>query len=134
MKETGVVLKTDGETAVVSVKRKSACGDNCAMCTSACTAESHRAKVINELGAKAGDTVILDADSSKVLKGALVLYLLPVVLMIAAYIIAEEMTKSSGIAIASSLLSLVVSYCIIKLFDKRLAPKTRISQIIDKEV
>jgi len=134
MRETAVVLKTDKNIALVELKRKSACGENCAVCKGTCNAPIHRAKVINEVGAKAGDKVYLEAESSRVLKGALFVYMMPVLLMIALYIIAESITKSSETACVISVISLVISGAMVMIFDKHLAPKTKITQICDKDV
>ena len=75
-------------TAVVSLIRESACSGDCHKC-SGCGAvkQTMLLRAVNAIGAKNGELVILQSDSAPVLKGAVVLYLLPLLLFFAGYLV-----------------------------------------------
>lgn len=82
MKETGFVKSVEGDLCTCMVKRKSACGENCASCKAACTSREHTFSARNLAGAKAGDTVIIEMGTRKVLYSAFLVYILPLVAFI----------------------------------------------------
>ena len=77
MKETGIVKSAEGKFCTCSTQRKSACGDNCATCKATCSSREHTFIAKNTIGAKAGDTVIIEMPASSVLKSAFLVYILP---------------------------------------------------------
>jgi len=79
MRETGIVKSIDGELCTCSVKRKSACGENCASCKAACSSREHTFVAKNIVGAVAGDTVIIEMGTKRVLYSAFLVYILPLV-------------------------------------------------------
>ncbi len=77
----------EGGLCIVSVKRESACGGNCAACGGGCAPESMVDAIAkNSAGAKKGDIVVVESSNEEVYKMAAVVYVLPVLLMIAGYI------------------------------------------------
>ncbi len=82
MKETGIVKSVEGDICICMVKRKSACGENCASCKAACSSREHTFSAKNLAGAKAGDTVIIEMGTKKVLYSAFLVYILPLVAFI----------------------------------------------------
>ncbi len=94
MKETGVVKAVDGEFCTCSVKRKSACGENCASCKAACSNREHTFVAKNLAGAAAGDTVIIEMGTKKVLASAFLVYILPLVAFILGFSYFFEQGKS----------------------------------------
>lgn len=79
----GRVVNTFSDYATVQIKKTSACSHDCNEC-STCTAPSYEVKVLNPIGAKKGDRVLIEADTKKILSLSLLVYMLPVFLMIAA--------------------------------------------------
>ena len=77
MRETGIVKSVDGEFCTCVTRRKSACGDNCATCKAVCSSREHIFTAKNTIGAKEGDTVIIEMPTSSVLKSAFLVYILP---------------------------------------------------------
>lgn len=131
MRETGVVIKIQKNEALVSVKRKSSCGENCAMCKGVCKTPSHEALAVNSIDAKVGDVVLVETETKDVLKSAFLVYIVPVLLMFVSYILLSD----TGFAIVLSILTFLSGCIIVRIFDKKLAPKTYITEIIDnKEV
>lgn len=74
-------------TAQVACLRQSACSGDCHKCSGCGAVEQTMVFTArNPIGAKPGDMVIVESESGPVLKAAAVLYLLPLVLFIAAYL------------------------------------------------
>ena len=74
-------------TALVLHLRQSACSGDCHKCSGCGAAqETITLKALNPIGAAPGDLVSIRAESGPVLKAAAVLYLLPLILFIAAYL------------------------------------------------
>ena len=77
---------TDG-TAQVMLVRQSACSGDCHKC-SGCGAVEQKMLLVaqNPIGAKPGELVTIESASGPVLRGAAILYLLPLALFIPAYL------------------------------------------------
>lgn len=89
----------DGGLAVVVTDRKGACsgcqsGGGCHSCLSAAAKLESRAA--NPINAQAGDVVKISLSVSDLIKGALILYLLPVACLIAAAVIGGRMAEGLG--------------------------------------
>ena len=87
----------DGDCEVF-VRRESACSGDCHKC-SGCGAQVQQVYVRakNPIGAKAGDKVIVTSQTSQVLPAILVVYILPLVLMLAGYFAGLALAFSPGI-------------------------------------
>lgn len=79
MRETAIVKSIEGKLCTCTVKRKSACGENCATCKATCSSREHTFSARNLVGAKAGDSVIVEMGTKKVLASAFLVYILPLV-------------------------------------------------------
>lgn len=115
MKETGIVKSVEGDTCVCSVKRKSACGENCATCKATCSSREHTFSARNSAGAKAGDTVIIEMGTKKVLYSAFLVYILPLAVFILGFAYFFESGKSELASafwglVAGSVVWLLVSF------------------------
>jgi sigma-E factor negative regulatory protein RseC len=88
----------DGDHAVVSVPRKSACGHDCEECAGCgVSGAAVRAKALNTVGAKVGQKVVVQSDTKKMLRIVALVYMLPVVLFLAGYVIPALMGTSVGV-------------------------------------
>ena len=78
----------DDGTAQVLVIRESACSGDCHKCAG-CGAVQQKVllRAVNAIGAKPGELVIVSSQSAPVLKGAAVLYLVPMLLFFLGYIL-----------------------------------------------
>lgn len=94
MKETGVVKSVEGELCTCTVMRKSACGENCATCKATCSSREHTFVARNLAGAKAGDSVIIEMGTKKVLYSAFLVYILPLVSFILGFSYINGLGKS----------------------------------------
>ncbi len=88
MTQTGRVMKIleDGTAQVIHV-RQSACSGDCHKCSGCGAAQESLTLVAqNPIGARPGDSVVIEAQTGPVLAAAAVLYLLPLVLFFLGYL------------------------------------------------
>lgn len=132
MEIIGTVIATDGEEATVSVKRVSACGENCANCKGACETTKTTATVKNTADARVGDIVKIESESADVLRAAVVLYIVPVVvtILIAAFVYGFGFSELYVFIFSAA--GFFASFIGIKFFEKKITPKSQITKIIKK--
>ena len=84
--------------AIVSVPRKSACGHDCEECAGCgVTGAAVRAKAANPIGAAPGQKVVVQSDTKKMLRIVALVYLTPVVLFLAGYLLTALLGASVGV-------------------------------------
>ena len=140
MDNVGRIEKIDGSKAVISVKRVSACGDNCKSCSSACKVnsvifETDISDIEDEINV--GDYVEIKAENEVMLKHIAVLYGLPLVLMLATVFVFQMILSSPNkdiISALASLFSLIISFYILKAYDKREMKKNVLKFTIGKKL
>ena len=118
MREAGIVIEECGNLCKVSVKRKSACGENCASCKAACSAGEHICEAKNPVGAKVGDRVSLETDSNKVLKSAFLVYILPILAFLTVFMTVSS-RLSEAVSAAFAILAMAVVFVLMRVYDKR---------------
>lgn len=110
------VVKTnpDGTAQVIHV-RQSACSGDCHQC-SGCGAAQQTLLLTarNPIGAAVGDTVLLHSESGPVLAAAAVLYLVPLALFIAGYLLGGLWAGLGGF---------VLAVCLAVLYDRKVLKK-----------
>ena len=85
-----IACQPDGMAQVMLV-RQSACSGDCHKCSGCGAVEQKMLLTVrNSIGAKPGDLVTIASASGPVLKGAAILYLLPLVLFIACYLMGMQ--------------------------------------------
>ncbi len=128
MKEIAVVDHTEGDLIAVKLKRATACGENCASC-GGCSLTEKTAFAVNTAGASAGDTVILEMNTSKVLKASFMVYILPIIVFIAVYFIAEYISGREGIAALSGVAGMVLTFIGDIIWDKKVRDKYKLEAV-----
>lgn len=119
-------------TALIVVKRKSACAGDCDSCRGCAHPETYlELAVRNPAGARAGDVVKVTSESRRILGLAALLYLMPVVLMIAAYIIAPG---SEGVRILCALAGLFAGLALCVAVSRRMRDKRAVDVSISEIV
>ena len=104
MTQNALVVETlpDG-AARVRIERMSACGHDCSTCEGCgLMAAPIEAIAKNPIGAKVGDTVIIESGTRGVLKLAVLTYILPIVLLFVFYAGSHAMTENETICIVIS--------------------------------
>lgn len=131
MQEIGIVKKLDGEYAIVEVAKKSAC-EGCAV-GSVCKDEGDdvaQIRALNTVLAKQGDRVVVSFDSITYIKGSLLVYALPVVLMVIGAIAGRQYLPAflptfdpEGLSALGGFLCLAIGLAIVKILSHYFAKK-----------
>ncbi len=134
MDQIGQVVEIQGRNAIVRVRRASACGENCSSCSGGCKPTSSTMKALNGLDAKVGDMVKVEMNPGAYLTLAFVGYILPIIVAVAAYLLADFLTADSLIsdisAVGSLILTLVIFYFVDKIPKKSTRFTSRIIRIL----
>lgn len=110
----------DGDYAVISVPRKSACGHDCEECAGCgVTGAAVEARAANPIGAEPGQKVVVQSDTQKMLGIVAMVYLIPVVLFLACYLGTMLLVSPSAAGIAGGV-GFAAGIGIAVLYDRRL--------------
>lgn len=124
MTQTVVVkaLNPDG-TAKVLHLRQSACSGDCHKCSGCGAAqEAMLLTAENPIGAKPGDRVVIQSETGPVLKGAAVLYMLPLVLFFLGYALGAALWQLGGLV---GCLAFVLAIALCVLYDRKIGKKQK---------
>ena len=130
MDQIGQVVELQGKSAIVRVRRTSACGENCASCGGGCTPTSTTLKAVNGLNAKIGDMVKVEMSSGAFVLLAFIGYILPILIAIGAYIVAQKLSSDTLVADISAVVALVLTLVAFFVLDKLPKKSTRFSSRI----
>lgn len=144
MKQTGLVVELVDNKAKIRMQRHTACGD-----CGACQVGPNQLKLVleaeNVVGAKPGDMVEVDMETLDFLSAAIVIYLYPLIALIAGIFggfygslaLGFSENAAQGIGAVLGLTAAALTYVLIRLNEKKLQGmkkyKPVISSIIDKE-
>lgn len=108
-------------TAEVTRVRESACSGDCHKC-SGCGSQQQvmLLTVRNPIGAKPGDMVIIESETGPVLQAAAMLYVVPMVLFLAGYLLGENLWAKGPLL---GVLGLVLGFALVKAYDRHLQKK-----------
>lgn len=115
--------------AEVEVRRISGCGGGCSSCSGACSAPSITIYLKNSIDAKEGDYVEIKGNANKIIKYALILYMIPFTMLILGIVLGNGLFKSRGIvnyevySFVTGIIFLGISFFIIRRIDKSLQKK-----------
>ena len=88
----------DTDHAEISVPRKSACGHDCEECAGCgVSGAAVHAKAANPIGALPGQKVVVESSTQKMLGIVAFVYLIPVALFLAGYLLAALVTVSVAV-------------------------------------
>ena len=114
MQQTVKILSCNADgTAQVACLRQSACSGDCHKCSGCGAVEQTMIFTArNPIGARVGEMVIVESESGPVLKAAAVLYMLPLVLFIAGYLVGMQWKMGGLLGAAAFVLSIgiIVAY------------------------
>lgn len=126
--EQGTVVKTDNGVAVVKTRKSEACA-GCAS-RNACNAMGNDVEVeaLNRIGAKQGDDVVLQIQTRPFLKATFILYLFPILCMMAGAMAGEKLAPAFDFdkSVLSAILafaSFFISIWIVKAKGKEMGKK-----------
>lgn len=122
-------VHADGTATVMHV-RESACSGDCHKCSGCGAAtEAILLEARNDLGAKTGDLVKIEAASGPVLKAAMVMYMVPMILFFVGYAIGDALWELGALI---GCLGFVVSIALAVLYDRKVVKKQETTYIITK--
>ena len=111
----------DADHAEISVPRKSACGHDCEECAGCgVTGAAVHARASNPIGARPGQKVVVESSTKNMLRIVVLVYLIPVVLFLAGYVIPTMLSASAGLSIFIAVLGFVAGILIAVRYDRRL--------------
>jgi len=111
----------NNDYAEVSVPRKAACGHDCEECAGCGVSGSAvYARATNPIGALPGQKVVVESDTRKMLNVILMVYLTPVVLFMAGYLIMLALGAGSVVRYVVATAGFVVSIFIAIRYDRKL--------------
>jgi sigma-E factor negative regulatory protein RseC len=138
MHEIGIVKSIDGVKAIVKVSKKSSCCESCEKEICDISEDGIETEAINEAGASIGQKVKLVMKSYTFVKGALVIYILPIIALIAGAILGNlylpgyfSETDSDLLAALGSFLLFFASLILVKLIVSRMEKKTEYKSVIE---
>lgn len=129
MEQIGFVRNIIDGKVELEIKRVSGCGDNCKGCGSSCDIPAHIVTLPNKINASIGDFVEIKGEPKKLLKYAMIVYMVPFIFLIAGIVVGNNYFKSIGNpnyelwSFLTGLISITVSYFFIRIIDKRISKK-----------
>jgi len=121
MRETGIIISTNNQSAKILLSK----GEKCAGCT-ACSAFGDNSMALeaqNKINAKTGDIVDVEVNPKEVVGLSILIFVFPILAMILGYFVGMRIGsgmrmsgENSGIIAAFA--SLIISFLIIKIYDK----------------
>ena len=123
----------DTDHAEISVPRKSACGHDCEECAGCgVSGAAVHAKAANPIGALPGQKVVVESSTQKMLGIVAFVYLIPVALFLAGYLLAALVTVSVAVQYTIAIAAFVAGIGFAVLYDRRLKARGGISFTIVK--
>ena len=119
MTETATVVKTEGRYAVVRLEKKAEC-DKCGLCVFGKNAAFTEMRAANDAGAVEGDEVIVQRSRDGRFLGAILVFLIPLILIGLASVISVLWVKKDIWILILSLIFLFLWYTILAVIDKKL--------------
>lgn len=120
MTQTGRVTEVSDRGIKISVVRETACGESCASCSAKCSLKDQSVIAEYMPGIKKGDAVIFEMPAKKVLFAAFLVYITPLIILLAAYGAAFSAGLGEGTSAAAGVLCMAVWFVVIHYLDKRL--------------
>ncbi len=125
----GIVVSVGGSEAVVRISKASACSHDCSQC-GGCSNPTYNMTVCNPIGAKLGDRVQIEASSGKVLMMAFLLYIVPVMFMIAAVRIADAVSNNTAVTLGIFAIVFALWIFVIRKANKKIKMQNTITKVL----
>lgn len=127
MRQRAVVIKTEGKLAEIEVSRSTmcdgcqkngGCAHHCELSGIVANSGKMRTTAQNTIGAKPGDTVEVETESTKVLGYAALVFVLPILVCAVFYFLADAVFSSETYALIAAAAGFVLSFLGISFFDR----------------
>lgn len=143
IEERAVVAETGAGYAWVEIQRRSACGscqasDGCGTATlaKAWGIRSMRTRALSKLSLQPGDEVIVGLADGVLLRGALLAYLLPLVLLLAGAMLGQAAFAGAGeeLVALSGALGLGLGFLVVRVMSRRFREDVRFQPVVLRRV
>lgn len=111
-------IRDDGLAEVV-VERMGICGGDCNGCEGCKYDSLMKSLVQNPIGAHRGQHVMIETPTAGVVKGAMAIYVLPLVMLIAGYIAAMLLSLGEGLCILCAFIAAAIGVGIAIILSKK---------------
>lgn len=122
MTQTAQIRQTfPNGTAEVAVVRQGACAHNCSECGGCMTAAQPTVTALaeNTVGAKVGELVVVKTENAQLMGIIAFVYLVPMVLLVAGYLLAQAFGLTQGWCILAGAAAFAISVLLIVALDRR---------------
>lgn len=117
----------DNSMAEVVVTRSAACGGNCPSCEACAFQSELKTQARNLIGARPGQRVLIESQSSKVYGAILLVYIVPILLAVLGYFAGYALGAAEGLCILSSFAGLILGGVILVLSQRMRRDKNPIT-------
>ena len=112
----------------ISVPRKSACGHDCEECAGCgMTGAAIHARAKDPVGVRPGQKVVVESDTKKMLKIVSFVYLIPVILFLAGYLIMLACNTSVAVQYTAAVAGAVLGILLAIWYDRRVKARGGLS-------
>lgn len=137
IEETGRVVAVENGAVWVESIRRAAC-KSCAArkgCGQSALAKlgqqkKNHVKALNNLNLQVGDSVVIGVPEDIVVKGTFIAYLMPLLLMLVAAVVAESLSSSDLVVSMSSIAGLLVGFGMVRLHFLRIRGDQRYQPLV----
>lgn len=120
MLQEAIITKTlENGLAEVVVERSGICGGNCDECGGCKYDNLMKSTVENTINAHRGQHVMIETPTLGVYKGAIAIYILPIVMLILGYFVAAHFTANEGICMLAAFIATAIGVVIANFLSKR---------------
>ena len=134
MVQRGKVKYIEDENVIVNVARPSMCGGKCGDCSAQCRPTTLDVMALNSANAKIGDIVTLEYSDSHFLFGAAFAYLVPLLFMFVAYILADHFWHNDATSIIACLAVFIFTFVPFAFVDRHMKRSGKYRIVVTKVI
>lgn len=131
MTQDAVVIKAfENGLAEVLVARGTSCGEHCGSCSVCKYVGEIHTYAKNKIHAAVGDKVVIESKTGEVLGAAFMIYIIPMVAMLIAYLAASAMGYGENISVPVAFIAFLACVGVVTLYQRARAKKKEIELVI----
>lgn len=147
IEQTAVVIRTEGQFALVEAQRESSCGQcnakkgcGTGMLENSIGRRAMQMKALNQCEAQAGDEVVIAVPEKGFIKGAFFTYFLPLLLMLLGAVIAQQWGVSQGWAyqdmasLGGAVIGFAIALMILRRYSRNMEKNLQLHPIVLRKV
>ena len=131
MTQDAIVLKAfDNGLAEVLVARGTSCGEHCGSCGVCKYVGEIHTYAKNKIHAVPGDKVVIESKTSEVLGAAFMIYIIPMIAMLLAYIVAATMGFGENVSVPAAFIAFLACVGVVTVYQRAKTKKKEIELVI----